>query len=709
MNTSSKCLFLALFAIGCQPDDYIDPQDENTGTPPPDASVIYAFDASSSAAWLDSNLAQANAPAASFQVVDGALVPAKVNGAWPASAGSDANIVHGDGFGTYVNPDFRGEGVAWADADPFRSVLTANVTLTNPGDTVRFCRSFATTCVELIFDPTGTGGGVGVAVMRLAANLPDTEIGVIASGVSAAIRGTGDSGLTVALADPSLVALPFLKESGTELALEWSVERGALEGSLDWTVSVDGVEIGSGNTLGDIAGAIVKDAGVALIFDEALGDGTIDLDYAYSWNGTSASAFTNPTGLGPDLSPQPFLARTPLYVYPTEDAGYSLLTQTGAAGATHEVQAADAVVGAVADEGSGERFVYSTTFNGDDFAGTPGAGALDFGIVGGGFYPSPSFCYSQIVPLVEGGVRAGVRTEVHRAMYAAVGNGTLQADAALTALSFALSNEPFTTTFGVTPASVAYTTLGDIGSGDVANYILIGEDYADNNVDANITTSATTTYAATLTESVSLTYKGQLDSIIAVLEANNFAVRDALIGGGGMTLQDYIDLKTLQAGLTGPPGSMDGIFDGVNPVLDNGTTICGGYECNVGVVLDDIITGSNNSGLNGTAGVPALAAGCLWGQAAVPEQPAVPATLTGSLADHPAYDAQAALPAVVPVREQAAASMNSLVLGLYGQFHVSAFGPGVPISNFSMVMAVGDPAADASPSVTSFAITTTSP
>ncbi|HWN66045.1 MAG TPA: hypothetical protein VNM90_00330, partial [Haliangium sp.] len=57
-----------------------------------------------------------------------------------------------------------------------------------------------------------------------------------------------------------------------------------------------------------------------------------------------------------------------------------------------------------------------------------------------------------------------------------------------------------------------------------------------------------------------------------------------------------------------------------------------------------------------------------------------------------------------PVREQAASQLNSLIMGIFGNFIGQVFGPTVPASNFSLSMEVGDPASTNPPAVGSIVI-----
>ena len=220
------CCLVGLAASACQPSDYIDPEDDLTGTSP--EAQIFKFDAETSQRFLGANLQVTNALQAEYTIVgaQGArvLVPVQVAGAFPDSAGADADLQGGVGFGTYPNRD-RNSSV-WTE-DSFASNLKAEVVLSQPGDALKFCRSFATTCATVQLTPNG-----GLVVLTLAARIPDTEIGEIAPGVSASIRGTGANGLTIAVADPTVVARPAAVTAGTPFTFEWSIARGAAEGSI---------------------------------------------------------------------------------------------------------------------------------------------------------------------------------------------------------------------------------------------------------------------------------------------------------------------------------------------------------------------------------------------------------------------------------------------------------------------------------------------
>jgi hypothetical protein len=639
------CLIgLALGACGV--DNPIDP---DTGKEPPPATEIFRYEATDSPRFLNANLEASNALQASFTVVNDVLVPMQEGGAFPDSAGADADLLAGVGFGTYPNRD-RGA-ADWTEGT-FQSVLKADVVLNQPGDAVKFCRSFATTCVTAQMTPDGQG----LIVLTLAANVPDTEIGQIASGVSAAIRGTGDNGLTIAVTDPTVVARPFAATAGTPFTLEWSVARGPNAGlpegagSISYAVSVDGAELASGDTLNALAGSITKTGGVAMMFDQPVVPNQLGaIDYSYEFDGNTGEFDDGDYFEDVNLSPQLDLGFSPLYVYPTLNPGVDLLTLSGDPTLGHPVQPTDGVIGALIEPpGSGPQTkVYSAAFNGDDFAGTPDEGEVDQATQGGGFYPSPAFCYAQIYPQVLPQVQAGVRKEIHRQMYAQIATGIAQADSQL-------AGQP------------GYTDLA------LADFITIGTDYADNNVDANITTSEDDNYTVTLTQPVSLTFVAQLTAVVAAL------------GDSAPP-----ELLQLLGGLTTPPGKRET------------------YEANVEAVLKDRINGTNNTGTNPGKTPPLLAATCVWGQPAKPEILAVDAVLvpdTDFNNDAPASPAVPAQPAIPPVREQAAAQINSLIMGIYGNFIGQVFGPTVPASNFSLSMEVGDPASGAAPAVSSIVI-----
>ncbi len=669
------------------------PSEPNTGKEPPPAAQIYALEPAEAPRFLDANLEATNALSAEFTVVNDVLVPMQVAGAFPESAGADANLQDGVGFGTYANPEYSVDG-AWGGL--FQSVLTAEVILSQPGDAVKFCRSFATTCVTAQM----AAPGQGVLLLALAANVPDTEIGQIASGISAAVRGTGESGLTIAVTDPTVVAVPFTPAVGVPFELTWKVSRGQLEGSLDYAVAIDGTELKSGNTLGDLSGSITKQGGVALIFDSPVVSETKgEVDYSYTFAGLQPG-FTNVLNTPVDLSPQIGLGFSPLYVYPTVDPGYELLTLSGEAGVPHAVQPTDAVLGAVIEPpGSAPQTkIYSAAFNGDDFAAIGGPATIDQDLTGGGFYPSPSFCYSQVFSALDAQVRAGARKEAHRKMYAAIANGIAEADAGLQQLAGA---------FGVT-----YTRLGDVAAEDYANYILIGTDYADSNVDTNIATLVNDTYSATLNQAVSQTFREQLNAIMAAWQASG--------GFPGADDPQAGALLRLQAGLNTPRGSKDGVVAPDGAIIgDEPPTICNGYDCQVAAVIRDMVTGRNDTGKNpppqGGGLTPLLAHACLWGLPPTAEQPATPAVFRDTEdsdddgepeEDAPAYAAVPASPAVPPVREQAATQLNTLVVGIYANFIGQAFGPPVPASNFSLSMTVGSTETGTAPAVSSIVIST---
>lgn len=666
---------LALAAVsGCQPSDRVEPEDESTGNAPDGPEVIFKFNAADAPAFLDSNLKATNGVTATYAVSSGVLAPIPANGAFSAAVGADADLLGGVGFGTYPNPDIRGPGVAWEGADRFRSELTASIVLSQPGDAVKFCRSAATTCVTFMLDAMGNG----LAVMTMAANVPDTEIGEISPGISASIRGTGANGLTIAPTNPATVTAPFTATAGVATEVRWTISRGGSENSLDYSVTVGGTEIASGNTLVDLVGAIATTGGVALQFDKAPGGGgPLEIDYSYAFDGETP-IFTDILVAGVDISPQPDLIRTPLFVYPTLDPEIELLTLSGNAGAKHAVQEADAVLGTTISAPGQEpkTTVVSVAFNGDDFVGTGLEGLVDQGGAGGGFYPSPTLCYSGVFASLKDVVETGAQRLVRRQMFAVIANGVLAADVALPAVA---------TTLGL-----PYTRIGGTDGA-----IAIGTDYADSNLATNITTSVMSTYAATLNLASSQTFITELNAIIAAIE------------GAGMTPD--ASLKALQIGMTTPPGSKDGVVNGAGvPVLDNGTTICNGYDCQVAVNVRDLILGTNDAGNNGAGvGVPGLGSTCLWGVTARPEIPAIPASLDGdgdTTDDTPAFAAIPAAPAIAPAREIAADSINTLVLGVYGNFISQAFGPTVPASNFSLSMKVGDTTSGTAPAVSSIVI-----
>lgn len=633
------CL-IGLAASACQPEDYIDPTDDPTGKSP--GEQIFAFEgANPPARFLDANLEATNALSAEYTIVDNRLVPMAQGGVFPESAGADADLQAGVGFGTYLNPDRNS--TTWTEGS-FQSVLKSEIVLTQPGDAVKFCRSFATTCVTVQLTPDG-----GLMTLSLAANVPDTEIGEIAPGVSASIRGTGPNGLTIAVTDPTAVARPFPVTAGTPFTLEWTVSRGPITGlpegagSLAYSVSVDDTELASGSTLAALAGSIVKQGGVAMKFDQPA-DLKTEVDYSYEFGGETGDFTGGDFGADVNLSPQLGLGVSPLFVYPTLNPGIDLLTLSGDPTKPYVPQDTDGVLGAISEPAGGQVTLYSSPFE-DDFAGTELAGVVDQAIEGGGFFPSPALCYSQIYPQVLSQVQAGVRKEVHRQMFAQIGTGIAQADAALA-------------------GAPGYTDL------ELADIITIATDYADNNVDTNIDTSASATYTVTLAQPVSQTFVAQLTAIVNASPDE--------------------DLATLLGGLTTPPGKKEE------------------YDANVAAVLKDRINGTNLTGTNPDPNPPVLAAACLWGQPPKAEEPATDAVLVPDADfdnDAPAYPTVPAQAAIAPVREQAAAQLNSLVMGIFGNFVGQAYGLTVPASNFSLSMQVGDTTSGTAPAVSSIVIT----
>jgi hypothetical protein len=668
------CCLIGLAVGACQPQDYVDPSDDPTGNPPPPATQIFAFDAAAAPRFVNANLEASNALQAEFTVVNDVLVPMQAGGAFPATAGADADLLAGVGFGTYPNTDRTSD--AWT-AGSFQSVLTADVILSQAGDAVKFCRSFATTCVEAKM----LGDGQGVVVLTLAANVPDTEIGEIAPGVSAAIRGTGENGLTIAVTDPNVVAVPFAPTANTPFTLEWTIARGPMPGSIQYGVSVNGAELASGDTLTALGGSITATGGVALMFDQPVVPDVLGaVDYSYEFQGDTGD-FSDPLNLSDasvDLSPQLGLGAAPLYLYPTRNPGIDLLTLSGDPLLAHPVQPTDAVLGALLEPpgASPQTKVYSAGFNGDDFADTQLAGLVDQSGAGGGFYPSPAFCYAQIYPMVEAQVRAAVREGTRALMYANVATGVALADAGLELLAGQLA---------AGGAPVTYTRLGDVATGDLAAYIAIGTDYANSNLDMNIATSEDDLYTAVLNDTASQTFRDQLVAIVTAAEAAQiFEPTDPR----------YLALKKLQIGLTTPPGSKEL------------------YEVNVAANLKDQINGNDD-----LSRPPVLAQACLWGIPAKETVDARDATLVIDLDsdgnplevqnfgnDKPATPAIAATPAVAPVREQAASQINALIIGIYSSFISQVFGPTVPASNFSLSMEIGDPASGSAPGVSSILI-----
>jgi hypothetical protein len=649
---------LAGLAAGCQADTYVNPKDEKSGNAPTAASEVFAIDAATASNFLDANLQPTNAVTAEYVVANGVIVPMPANGLLPAKAGEDADLRAGKGFATEVNSQAFGPGVPWATKG-FGSKLTATLVLSNVGDAVRFCRSFATTCVTVSL----MAPGAALAKITLAANIPDTEMGEVSPatstslGVSAAVRGTGPNGLTVALTDASAVAVPFAAAAGQPFEVDWTLARGAMEGSLDYTLAINKTQIAAGNTMVALAASIVKEKGVALMWDMPLGYATeAEVSYGYAYKGYEP-ALANWMGTGVDLSPQASLGFAPLYVYLTKDQGTGILTESATANADHVVQAADGVVGFISalPGVTPKATVYSAAFNGDDFKDTIYAGSpldIDQGIAGGGFYPSPSFCYSQVYPMIHAKVAAEIRQGTRKLMYAGLlaPAALPTADAGLQALA------------GLT--GLPYTSINS-----QADMIDIASDYADNNVDAMTTTLSTKSFTVSLKLTKSQTFVSQMNAIITA-------------GGAAASA-----LVPLQVQLTASPGQKET------------------FDATLAAVLKDILNGTNGSGQNpapplGYLGFPQLALGCLWGVPASAEVAEVTASLTT-----PHSDAIPAAEAVAPAREQAAAVINKLVMGMFANFVTQVFGPTVPASVFSLAMEVGNPASGKAPGVVSIMIT----
>ncbi len=700
----SAIFYLAVGTLALSGCPTSDPEDPRTGMPPRLPSELFLFDAESAPPYLDANLAQSSAPRAAFAVVDNWLVPALAGDS--STAGLDADLLAGVGFATYANVDYGT--AAWADVGAFRSILTAEVLLINPGDSIRFCRSFATTCVSVTAE---VGTGNIIASVDMAANLPDTEVGPIGLGLSAAIRETGPEGLTIAAPTGSRAVADVTVR--TPFTLVWEVERGALAGTLDYKVTVGDmvvIEDSSGTALDRALRGMSDNDPMIVYWSESVAESSgTEVDYSYDYQGQSGN-FADPFGVGVPLSPQSGLVPMPVYVYPNNDPGYGVLTLAEEAG-PHLVQKGDRLLGSpVLAPGAGP--VAGATiapFDGDDFVDTDLEGDVDQGAdAGQGFFPSPSLCYSQILLELENVTQAGVEREVHRRMFATIGNGVIAADASLEGLAAAINAIP-----DVEP--VSYDRVGDFAGGELDGYIELATDYADSNVDQQIAVSAAGAYNVVLNSTVATTFRDQLNAILVTMEANDNAIRDALIDNPGVpfAFDDYVQLKALQAGLNLTPGSSDGVFDPDSgaPVLDNGLDICNGYQCNVAAVMRDLLTGSNFSGENpNPPGLPALASVCLWGQPPSAEVPAEAAQLNPLAPEdpdtnHPAYPAIPAGPATPPVRETISASLGDLFLGLHGGFIEQAFGPGVPASNFSLVIEVGDLTSSSRPAVRSIEIT----
>lgn len=276
-------LTLALGLNACQDAEFTEPSDSATGNPDSGQLGVASdgtFFSAPDATYLDANLEPTVANLAEYVVEDGAIKPIQVNGVYAEEAGEDADLLNSIGFGTYLNPNFGAEATEWSDLDAFTSVLKATVTLETAGDSVKFCRSFATTCITAVLGSSAATTGIQ---LTSAANLPDTELGAIGTiedvaendvNVMAAIRGTGDDGLTIALADTSSVFFPSSAiTAGTSFELEWTVSRGDevdslisgfTVGSLDWSISINGTVLEESNTNSDISTNAVKDLGVVL-------------------------------------------------------------------------------------------------------------------------------------------------------------------------------------------------------------------------------------------------------------------------------------------------------------------------------------------------------------------------------------------------------------------------------------------------------------
>ena len=671
------------------------PEDNITGNEPfPD--VIFEIHADDAPSFMDANLDTSNSLQASYVVHEGRIMPSKVDGAYPAMVGADANLLQGVGFGVYPNAEYTGGGGTWEDASEFRSVLTAEVSLSGPGDVVRFCRTTGATCVEAVYG-YGPDAFTGVE-LTLAANLPDTDVGEVLDGISAGIFGTGDAGLTVGLGHPERVRAAVDFEPDQLFTLEWVVQRGDTAGSLQYAVAVDGEGLLSGSALEDLTEDIVLDHGVVMEFvaPESI-DSAGGLDMAYEIYGGEGD-FGNVLGTPVDASPLPDMANAPVYLYPTFDPDFELLTYLGEEGEPHVLQFADGVVGGsdTRCNPGGEARIWSLAFDGDDFEGTAMEGLVDQGGTGGGFYPSAPFCYSQIYPLVREQVEAGLRATLHQMMYANLANGVASADGSLPDLADGLSGIPFY-------YDVSYTPLGDLDNGDIEAYAAIGTDFADLNVDTYATTPHTEAWQVQWTDSRATTFVAELEALIDALDANWGAALEALILLGQMTEEDYDNLVQLHEAMTWTRGMKDGVADALGfeypddmtPPFEAAT--CQGYDCLLEWTFQDVMLGTNHSGNNPDA-PPGLAAVCLWGLAPSDEVPAQPATVTGdSIHDHPAYDAVPADPGMAPVREQAAESINELVVTMFTEFHLEAFGTAVPAANFSVSMEVGNPDARTAP------------
>ena len=692
----------ALLIVACVDEN---PTDDITGNEP-FPEVIFSIHVDDAPAFMDANLATANSLTAVYTVNEGRVMPAQVDGAYPGAVGSDANLLEGVGFGVYPNAEYTAGGGTWEDATPFRSVLTAELSLSGPGDAIRFCRTTGATCAEVVYE-YGDDSFTGV-ILTLAANLPDTDVGEVLDGISAAIYGTGDAGLTVGLNHPDRVRAPLDLTPNELFTLEWVIQRSDTPGSLQYAVAVDGETLLNGSALDELPTDIVLEGGVVMEFDapEAI-DAAGGVDYGYTIYGGQGN-FANVLGTPVDASPQVDMANAPLYLYPTVDPDYELLTYLGVEGEPHVLQFADGVIGRSDTRANpgGKARIWSVAFDGDDFDGTAYEGVIDQGgdaSDGGGFYPSAPMCYSQIYPTLRASVEEGLHATVHQRMYANMANGVASADGSLPDLADGLSGIPFY-------YDVSYTPLGDLDGGDIEAFVAIGTDFADHNIDTYTTTPHTEVWSVTWTDSRATNFVAELEALIEALDANWGAAREALILLGQMTQEDYDGLVQLHEAMTWTRGMKDGAADSLGfeypddmtPPFEAGT--CQGYDCLLEWTFQDVMLGTNNSGNNPDA-PPALATVCLWGLAPSEEVPAQPAIVTGDFDnDHPAYDVIPADPGMPPVREQAAESISELVVGMYTEFHLSAFGTTVPASNFSVSMEVGDPSARTAPAFRSIEV-----
>lgn len=255
----TSAILAGFFFIGCVSDDFTDPANVDTKTGDAGKNVSsFSWSLTPTGSYYDKYLnAKTTSSAAGtggFMVSSSKLYPLKDNSSSPvsyaASAGAEPDMAtsSSNAFALISNDTYGG---SWA-AGKNSATFTAKFTFTENGDSIKVCRTAATTCLTV----TATGDGAATVSMTAAANLPNnTNLGELTTNVYGKILDAGNAGLTIAV--NTLVETGVTTSAyGSETTLTWTLSQASTEGSLKYSVGINGTTLTGGLAASDFVTAL---------------------------------------------------------------------------------------------------------------------------------------------------------------------------------------------------------------------------------------------------------------------------------------------------------------------------------------------------------------------------------------------------------------------------------------------------------------------